>query len=384
MQKQFTPCPACGAVGEIGKKCPFCGTTITHKDGVAITDSRLVKQRTVTPRQYAEKITIYHNIKSYADGMLSEVTIGEMHGLINLNGDIVYPLDSYDIGERYGNAIELGSRHEETIGDTTTYWDEYSQKWIIESPDTYEDFRCYQYFNIENSQYADLLGFVKDNKEPQKLYRVNVKNGWTPIQTYTNLDNEKHSYDYAEKININDIKRTIYLLHQGDRCSLWILYDESIDAKYFNVINLSYKEKEYAINGNPDFPSCILEGIQKFHEIKKEKNKLLLCLKTYDGIEIALTLAKYNNRYSRWEEFDFDKIYTEWNKAIGKQQELATPDKDNNYNEEHCNEVYTCEKNNDNKSVKAKDTKSSGGYSKIEWIIAIVGMILYSLYKLFA
>ena len=59
MATQFTPCPACGAVGEIGSNCQFCGTAIILKEGAIPSDARIIKQRTITPQQYAEKVSIY-------------------------------------------------------------------------------------------------------------------------------------------------------------------------------------------------------------------------------------------------------------------------------------------------------------------------------------
>ena len=98
MTKQFTPCPACGAVGEIGNRCQFCGTTITLKEGVNPTVTRIVEHRSVTPQQYAERISIYHNVRSSNSSKLMHVCIGCEKGLINLDGELVYPLQhEYDL-----------------------------------------------------------------------------------------------------------------------------------------------------------------------------------------------------------------------------------------------------------------------------------------------
>ena len=43
MATQFTPCPACGAVGEVGSNCQFCGTTIILKEGATFSDARIIK-----------------------------------------------------------------------------------------------------------------------------------------------------------------------------------------------------------------------------------------------------------------------------------------------------------------------------------------------------
>lgn len=109
MQKQFTPCPACGALGEVNSTCQFCGTTITLKEGTIATDSRIVKQRTVTPIEYANKISMYHNIIGL-NSEISKVTIGNQEGIINLNGDLIYPLGNEHIKKYKDNIIQIGNQ----------------------------------------------------------------------------------------------------------------------------------------------------------------------------------------------------------------------------------------------------------------------------------
>lgn len=104
MATQFTPCPACGAVGEVGSNCQFCGTTIILKEGATFSDARIIKQRTITPQQYAEKISIYHNIEGLCDGV-SKVSIGEQEGIVNLNGDLIYPLGNEHISKSFQDSV---------------------------------------------------------------------------------------------------------------------------------------------------------------------------------------------------------------------------------------------------------------------------------------
>ena len=131
MATQFTPCPACGAVGEVGSNCQFCGTAIILKEGAILSDARIVKRRTVTPQQYAEKISIYHNIVGL-NAEISKVCIGEQEGLINLNGDLIYPLGNERI--TYGiqdNVVRIGRKclNLETFEYTE---DVYSNKFVLE------------------------------------------------------------------------------------------------------------------------------------------------------------------------------------------------------------------------------------------------------------
>ena len=110
MATQFTPCPACGAVGEVGCNCQFCGTAIILKEGAILSDARIVKRRTVTPQQYAEKISIYHNVVGL-NSEISKVSIGEQEGIINLNGDIIYPLGNERISKNIQkNIIKIGEK----------------------------------------------------------------------------------------------------------------------------------------------------------------------------------------------------------------------------------------------------------------------------------
>ena len=90
MSANYTACPACGALGEIGSRCLFCGTHIFLKEGGGCLKSRIVKHRTVTPQQYAERISIYHGVEP--NGVIAKVNIGQEYGYINLNGELVYPL----------------------------------------------------------------------------------------------------------------------------------------------------------------------------------------------------------------------------------------------------------------------------------------------------
>ena len=113
MAKQYVPCPACGALGEIGSNCQFCNTTIAQKEGVIASDTRLVEKRTITPREYAEKISIYHEVYSLSE-TYSEVEIGDQKGIINLNGDLIFPLE-----RRYGSFSGISSSIVALEGDKT-------------------------------------------------------------------------------------------------------------------------------------------------------------------------------------------------------------------------------------------------------------------------
>lgn len=310
MEKQFTPCPACGAIGEIGQKCSFCGTTIVSKEDSVISDARIVRQRTISPQRYAEKISIYHDVRDFGYG-LTKVSIGKMYGLVNLNGDIIYPLGSDGIARISKDTIAIGSTEAEGVEPR-------------------------KYFNLDTGMYADRLGFVEDKENPRKLYRIDVHNGWKPMNTYTNLEGEVHSYDYAELIvypNIDKFfwSRKIYLLHHGNECSLWILYSLIADENYFentgiyNGIHWSNSEQqikawEKRVETNPAYPICVLEGIQDKYTFEVNNRVVQIVVRTSSGVDVPITLAKEDPRNTtRYLTNDFKQIYNEWCRAIGKQ-----------------------------------------------------------------
>ena len=92
MEHNITACPSCGALGEVGKKCPFCNTTITAPDDMTkISSSKIVSVQTVSPELFAEKISKYQGVdKFFCDQ--ARVRIGSLYGIINRNGDLVIPV----------------------------------------------------------------------------------------------------------------------------------------------------------------------------------------------------------------------------------------------------------------------------------------------------
>ena len=245
MATQFTPCSACGALGEVGEMCQFCGTPIELKEGAILSNTRLVHHRTITPQQYADKISIYHNVKKVGLDVLS-VSIGKQYGLINLNGDLIYPLGDLEIIAVRGNIIQF-----------------------------YESaFRKSRYLNLENGQYADHYGFVADEDNPNRLHRINIENNWESINTYVNLAGITYSLDYAEYLDICELHT--YLFHSGNTCAL-----------YIPEINLSQW-------GYADKQECILEGIVN---IEKSKNSVSITTQNNKGTvnTFVITGAYYGN-----------------------------------------------------------------------------------------
>ncbi|MCQ2185461.1 MAG: hypothetical protein MJY92_01885 [Bacteroidales bacterium] len=106
MSKQFTTCPQCGAMGEIGANCEFCGAHIEAKDNSTVCNELIPQHRTISSAEFAKKVSIFHNVGNFIEG-LAVARIGQLNGVINLNGDLVLPLEYNEIkidtdwGKRY-------------------------------------------------------------------------------------------------------------------------------------------------------------------------------------------------------------------------------------------------------------------------------------------
>lgn len=367
MEKQFTPCPACGAVGEVGNKCLFCGTTVILKEGANSSTERIPQKRTVTPQQYAEKISIYHNVEPTNENLL-KVSIGKQYGLVNLNGDLVYPLGNDDILV-HGNTLKLG----------------YSK---IDDEDHSETFYVTGYLNLETGMYANVHGFVKDKKNPKKLHHVDVENEWEPINTYTNSKGEVHSYDYAEKIVIEHEdsairKKDIYILHQGNECSLWITYSHEIWVSWqvIKSIKESYIVNEnYLVNGAPKSQICVFEGLREGYEFKRSDTKFQIALRTTKDVDVVMTIGS-KDKHDHWHLRDVGEIYNEWCIATGNRIDKITfrvKGIDHAYKLKYPEEESEVVHNKDN-TKEGQEMEGCMGVSTRKWIIYIILWIVGSI-----
>ncbi len=238
MAVQFTSCPACGAVGEIGSACQFCGTTIVQKEGVIATNSRIVNVRTVSPQEYANKIAIYRKIESYET--YSIVSIGDQVGVINLNGDLVYPLGKDRIYHSSKTVVEVG----------------------------------HKYVNLETLEESFDYFFVKDKSNPQHLHRLLEPETWKIENTYTNIKGETHKYNYATCIE-TVYEWGTYLFHKDNGGTLWI--------KYLDI-------------------NCILENVKSANKPVKHENQKILPIELINGRKVEITLFKDSNRNYKSED----------------------------------------------------------------------------------
>lgn len=85
-------CPLCGALGKAGEPCEFCGATIPQPSGNASATSIVVEKQTVSAEEFVNKISKYQRVEPWKYD-LAVVSIGNLHGAINRNGDIIFPLN---------------------------------------------------------------------------------------------------------------------------------------------------------------------------------------------------------------------------------------------------------------------------------------------------
>ena len=98
MKSTIIPCPMCGALGEVGTQCLFCGMSIPKSEAPKKQSFiRFVDKSSVSAEAFAERISKYHNVSSFENPGVSRVRIGSLYGLINRNGDVVVPLRFSDL-----------------------------------------------------------------------------------------------------------------------------------------------------------------------------------------------------------------------------------------------------------------------------------------------
>ena len=120
MSKRYAVCPQCGAMGVVGEQCDYCGTPIVIKENTATYEARIVSKRTIDPVAFAQKVSIFKNVGEYICNC-AVVSMGELNGVINRNGDFIFPLEYgriklYDEGYAY---LQKGSFH--SLFDLTSW-----------------------------------------------------------------------------------------------------------------------------------------------------------------------------------------------------------------------------------------------------------------------
>lgn len=347
MEKQFTLCPTCGIVGGIGSKCQFCGAIVTLKEGAVVSTERFPQKRTVTPRQYAENISIFHKVEPANDRLL-KVAIGEQYGLVNLNGDLVYPLGSKEIYSVYGNIVEFGREYEETIREATTYWNETLKEWKHKEAITTNRHSTLGYLNLETLEESDRRGFVRDKETPEHILNIVKVHGsnWEPVK-FKNLRGEIVGFDYAE-----DKYKGIYAFYKDGTCFLGFFH-----------------------NSNGD--DCIIEEIKSIGEKKESKKELYIPIERLNGetINLPVSYKIYNEEGTRWywEDYDIEDIFITWFKLT-----KSTPPKSikGKIVEENKN---THKGKDSSDKVWSKITTSEGvleGIMNSSWPVIFVGLII--------
>lgn len=319
MAKQYVPCPACGALGEIGSNCQFCNTTIVQKEGIIASETRLVERRTVTPQQYAEKISIYHDIKSLSE-TYSQVSIGDQKGIINLNGDLILPLEN--IGENvnfvYASPIAVAYERTFTTIKKVRSWrltDSLNKKNIIDN--TYTEYIILRYLNLNTLETATSNGFITDKDNPEKLHYIDFDN-WTIKNEYINHKGENKTYNYAEILDHDHLSHKLpydcrfYIFHQENTLSICLINRKL--SSYCTIGDL----QEYRLNKNIIF----LEGIDAIGKLKETNmGKLLLPIKLQNGKKFNLEIGALGD-FNEYIIDDFDdegSIWDRWLIATGEE-----------------------------------------------------------------
>lgn len=270
MSKQFTPCPACGALGEVNCTCQFCGTTIILKEGTIATDSRIVKQRTVTPLEYANKISIYQNIIGL-NSVISKVTIGNQEGIINLNGDLVYPLGNESITKYKDNTIQIGNKFLDL--NTFEYINNpYYNDIVLEKIKMLSDaiWRNNQEESCISFGYSeDIDGFEIQNTNLDDCSRC----GLTLIHHCISMDNNKQ----------------MSLLQRYQACDSWKLFESTSEDVYGRPLHL--KDRSYYINFGfypEDCCETLLRVLNQVYDISPEDaHKHMECFGSVFGEKVT-------------------------------------------------------------------------------------------------
>ena len=122
MERIIAPCPSCGALGEAGTKCLFCGMSIPKKDSSPKQPLiRFADESSVRAEVFAKRIAKYHSVGNYESPGVSKVRIGSLYGLINRNGDIVVPIRYSDIEVSNGRWLFLHDDNEVRLIDMQSW-----------------------------------------------------------------------------------------------------------------------------------------------------------------------------------------------------------------------------------------------------------------------
>ena len=337
MSKQFTPCPACGAVGEVNSTCQFCGTTILLKDGAVPSDARIVEYRTVTPQLYAERISIYKKVeKSRLSSKLMYVSIGDEKGIINLNGELVYPLQHNDEFDIVSDSFIASN---ETLINLKTL--EKRTNLIKLRADLYRISDTNNYIIIENDTICDLFKNIELNHELL-----------AEIKTYLHKVKINPNYNKFLRINFNE------------------------QQPFCGIMNNTFSGKDVVTPGLTDDPGvslCVSENYateEQYESFRFDKIYYLFYRLVEDD---EGELYETNFEYIRHCSFDVEFICY----VIQYLAELYESPSEKIVLEELEWDTSECDDSSESDNSQSNETISI----KTQWIIAIIGLIIYALIK---
>ena len=225
MGNKIVACPTCGALGEIGAKCPFCEGLIVSNDEEKTIKGRIPRVKTVSAELFAERISKYSSVSPFKNG-LAVVGIGSLEGLINKNGDIIIPIS-------YEHII-------------------YDKQWALLLDDGF-----YSLYNMEEGKFYDLS--IKKPKDGEYQYenhfdKMVVCNGWdNQIVLYLNRTYSKRikgelKETWNQESFVFDIVENKIVFQTGFDLAYEIEHDES--PEIYGLYTCSYSDIVFDMSGN--------------------------------------------------------------------------------------------------------------------------------------
>ena len=164
IKQEYAICPGCGALGEVGSRCPFCGVTIRVPEQLSeVRKAKLVKKQTIPAEEFAEKISKYGYVGAFQKSGVAIVSIGSLHGLINRNGDLLIPLQYEDIQVKENWCFLLNGDDYKIFGLEEGRFFDWSG---------YKDYDQFEVMAAEGGYYILNTGFESEHKENDKWQSV--------------------------------------------------------------------------------------------------------------------------------------------------------------------------------------------------------------------
>lgn len=257
MSKRFAVCPTCGAVSMVGGPCEYCGTPIVEKEGTETYGERIVSERTISPMAFAQKISVFKEVGEYICNC-AVVNMGKLSGIINLNGDLIFPLEYGQIKIYPSNGIAYLQKGSDSFLFDLVHWKRmFSLPWPPEKverrlcfEDKDHDDYYYYYMAVVRSSSVYALYDKDDNEIATGEYFKNVKGGI--------IITRRKYFDFRT--------RKVYELPPSNSSCRFTVEDGVL---YISYNSLFFKVSEGDLSSKKDCIPLNLEG-KTAEEIQKE------------------------------------------------------------------------------------------------------------------